>query len=1087
MATTVVFKYTTSGVFTVPTGTTSWFVEMWGSSGGGGGGGLAAGSGGGSGSYSRNTTAFVTTTGTVTVAIGAGGAFGAASTAGGAGVATTVANATGTPLTVIPVVNPGGGGGGNGGAGGARGAAGAVAGTTNTAGATGTVGAGTGGAGGAGVNTAAGTGFVGGIGGAGGTGGAASTAGLIGNSGIVIFTVTGNFEHYDEQLDAFTFDQDYAVADDETTQLVIQSSMDAVGPNFVAPKTQPPEDVIFHDWWDTVDDPTIIDSEWSGPVQPQAPPVPNPVEDSWNWNETDEEDLWWVDQEIRVSVIQPRILEDAWDWNESVEDEWGIDQEQQPSAPIVVTPRQSPEDAWDWSTDSNDSDDFWGVDQEIGPSATQNLRLTLEDPWDWDVDFTDDWESFLVNPITKSFLDGLFPGPTLTFTTLSGFPDTYFPIGAIYAFCTVTGGGGGGALNSTAFAGGGSGGSTTTGYLPSTGLGIEYIFGSLSNGGDSAITYPGNGFPGSTNSFLTYSDTLGTLYPNVLIGRPGNGGTAGASITPAQGAITLVTDIDTTVVVGGAYYNGRNGGVGSASEGGDGGDGGYYPDSGGEQGVVPPTNVAQRAYVSGSAGAAGGGGGGIVDPTFITGTGGYGADGIITVTFYYRYDPQTFVTRADAWDWEQSDEEDLWWIDEFQNINATRNGLLNLEDGWDWAGDTDDSEDFWMEEQQGVGPNGAAASGLLNVEDPWNWDESDEEDLWWVDEPIGANFYQPPEDAWNWDESDEEDLWWIDELLPASVYQPVEDGWDWSTDADDSEDFWWIDEPIGPNYPPAIVEDAWDWSADSDDSEDFWWIDEPIGPSLRNKALTVEDPWNWDETDEEDLWWIDEPIGKNYPPALVEDAWDWSADNDDSEDFWWVDEPIGANFYQPPEDAWNWSADNDDSEDFWMEEQQGVGPNAPPPGPQLPQPDAWYWDEETVEDNWDSLLEYGIVGTALLFPVNTLSVAPPAQTTTVASIGTVTVTSSSIQNVVVLVAGLTAYARISQVNVWGNIDDNQNPNWVPVDENTPTPTPPNWTPVDETSPTPSTWVPVDETSPTPPTWSPVDTTSPAPNWKLTKD
>ena len=185
-------------IFIATTASTTWVVPSdWNSAsntievvgGGGGRGNNSSGAGGGGGgAYSKATNVTLTAGGTVTIAVGTGGA---ATVAGGD---TFVCNATANCASIAGTAVVAGAKGGSGGSGATGGAGGATStavgavknsgGTGGTGGAVGPSGGGGGGAGapgGAGLNGGAGGSDIGG-GGGGGAGGASSTAGVAGNS-----------------------------------------------------------------------------------------------------------------------------------------------------------------------------------------------------------------------------------------------------------------------------------------------------------------------------------------------------------------------------------------------------------------------------------------------------------------------------------------------------------------------------------------------------------------------------------------------------------------------------------------------------------------------------------------------------------------------------------------------------------------------------------------------------------------------------------------------------------------------------------------------------------------------------------------
>lgn len=161
----------------------------------------------------------------------------------------------------------------------------------------------------------------------------------------------------------------------------------------------------------------------------------------------------------------------------------------------------------------------------------------------------------------------------------------------------------------------------------------------------------------------------------------------------------------------------------------------------------------------------------------------------------------------------------------------------------------------------------------------WQQDDDELEDwaLLSLDAQIGANAGAAAiDDAWDHfaDESLEEFLPPDDAQLITLVIQPPEDAWDWAAD-ESLEEFLPPDEPVGaPFVLPAAIEDGWDWSGD-ETLEEYLDTDQALGTSL-NPLLTIEDAWDWaaDETLEETLDFFDQPTGANarFAQYFGEDA-----------------------------------------------------------------------------------------------------------------------------------------------------------------------------------------------------------------------
>ena len=173
-----------------------------------------------------------------------------------------------------------------------------------------------------------------------------------------------------------------------------------------------------HLWWEDYDEPLIEDGQWSGPIQPNAPPYQvedqfphfdfdvgddyewfisdsapvgiaqpsSPVEDPQGADSDDAGDDWDTLADYaspvggNAAVVQSLAIEDAWAHEDDPSDEWNADDSSsvganQPSPPI--------EDAWDhWPDDYED--------ELIVLDDASFENLWYDDPWEWTEDVHED-------------------------------------------------------------------------------------------------------------------------------------------------------------------------------------------------------------------------------------------------------------------------------------------------------------------------------------------------------------------------------------------------------------------------------------------------------------------------------------------------------------------------------------------------------------------------------------------------------------------------------------------------------------------------------------------------------------------------
>jgi hypothetical protein len=181
-------------------------------------------------------------------------------------------------------------------------------------------------------------------------------------------------------------------------------------PNFVQ------EDVIV-DWWEGYEDPLVPDFEWSGPIQPNAPPVDQPTADPWDfdaefvetsatadgyqnadviasqsqpldveWQDEDGEDFWFVEDVLGAGVIPAAtiVADDPWSF-EADYVEPTVTTEGFQNADVVTASASQPADP-DWSEEDGAED----YELQIDDFANFELDPPQPDGWDWDNEAVED-------------------------------------------------------------------------------------------------------------------------------------------------------------------------------------------------------------------------------------------------------------------------------------------------------------------------------------------------------------------------------------------------------------------------------------------------------------------------------------------------------------------------------------------------------------------------------------------------------------------------------------------------------------------------------------------------------------------------
>lgn len=155
---------------------------------------------------------------------------------------------------------------------------------------------------------------------------------------------------------------------------------------------QPPlalEDEDKARWWDGYEEPELNTFEWSGPIQPNAPPLPvEDIQALWEADDVaaDIDDLR-VDSAPVVADVFPLPLEDGWQW-ENVED----------CEPVVIAGGSQNSDSTlatfdEFIQDDGLDDDWLPLDADpVGPDASIPAQPIADAEWE-DAAVGDDWET----------------------------------------------------------------------------------------------------------------------------------------------------------------------------------------------------------------------------------------------------------------------------------------------------------------------------------------------------------------------------------------------------------------------------------------------------------------------------------------------------------------------------------------------------------------------------------------------------------------------------------------------------------------------------------------------------------------------
>jgi hypothetical protein len=310
-------------------------------------------------------------------------------------------------------------------------------------------------------------------------------------------------------------------------------------------------------------------------------------------------------------------------------------------------------------------------------------------------------------------------------------------------------------------------------------------------------------------------------------------------------------------------------------------------------------------------------------------------DPVPSVESYQQSDVAPPITTEDPWDFDSEYTQPDYSIDSYQQTDVP--GPLTPEDAWDW--DLDQTQpDYSVDSyQQTDNPTFPA----LGPEDAWDLDGDQD-----VPPVASLDSYQQTDLV----------------LLPSPVY---DDAWDHEGDQDVApvpsvESYIQADAP--PIAPPQPVDDSWDWDAEQsfDDDSDTYGI-EPVGAN-QVQPLPREDHDLFDEDTDDDL--IDHFTNYDATIPILDEAWDWDFEQAVQDDFDFYDTdavppPPPPTLYFTIEDAWDWS----EPDDYSDEPPDDDGSNAqianvipvPANGPE----DAYNHDEENIEDDLIDLIDDG--------------------------------------------------------------------------------------------------------------------------------
>ena len=156
-----------------------------------------------------------------------------------------------------------------------------------------------------------------------------------------------------------------------------------------------PDDVALPFWWDGYEDPSApTDFEWSGPIQPNAPP--QPVEDAWPHDDSIED--WFGEFQpedgdpLGASNSSPPFVNDEWDFSADLTEQVGSPDSYQ-NADVAAAPQLPLDEAWDWDVEAAVEDDGFMADVDddfaVSPGIPGSILAVYQDEWDFSADETE--------------------------------------------------------------------------------------------------------------------------------------------------------------------------------------------------------------------------------------------------------------------------------------------------------------------------------------------------------------------------------------------------------------------------------------------------------------------------------------------------------------------------------------------------------------------------------------------------------------------------------------------------------------------------------------------------------------------------
>lgn len=150
------------------------------------------------------------------------------------------------------------------------------------------------------------------------------------------------------------------------------------------------DDQAYEDWGAGYEEPDVTDFEWSGPIQPNAPPAIAAFDEPvWDWD--DSVDQTTIGSSFQNTHVTACPFDEAWDWHEEYEDDYLLVFDIALSANGVAPQVPAIVDAWDHA-EPDETDDFY-EDAAQSAALGPNQVPPPEDAWDHaEPDQLDDFE-----------------------------------------------------------------------------------------------------------------------------------------------------------------------------------------------------------------------------------------------------------------------------------------------------------------------------------------------------------------------------------------------------------------------------------------------------------------------------------------------------------------------------------------------------------------------------------------------------------------------------------------------------------------------------------------------------------------------